>query len=398
MKILCYQFFPGGGIGRYTHELLSHMQLRGDVEVELVCLPAYEWKRASTYPVWTGLQGISHRLPMIRRVKFLAAQGVNPRRLIQRAAETGADVVHFSNINHLTFPLWRRGLDRTSVKVAATVHDVRRAKAMINRRYEEHQLKSFYRRADALFVHSQAQAEDLVEYAQVEPCCVHIVPHGPYEVGAPSASQIELRIRHGLPQRRQIALFFGQVRDEKNLQLLIRALVPYRDRVHLLVAGSSAGGQHKGIEHYRNLTDQLGLSESVTFRSGYVPEGEVADLFEICDWVALPYSRSFTSQSGVLNVAAAARRPVLASGAGTFEETVSGARVGQLVEPDDEGALGSGIASMLEAVESGSSFEFGDYLRMSSWDVNVERTIAVYRQLLGGEECVDGVSVFEDAA
>jgi glycosyltransferase involved in cell wall biosynthesis len=381
LKVLFYLFFPGSGIGRYTHELLEHFLDVDDIEAELVCLPSYHWRASARYRVHAELREIGHSVAIRRRARFLAGQFANPRRLARRAAESGADVVHLCNINHLTYPLWSRWLGRTSAIVTATAHDVRRAKAMINRRYEDRQLRSFYRRADALFVHSQVQREELVEFAGVPAGRIHIVPHGPYDYGSPSGTAGEIRRRFGWPEDRQVALSFGQVRDEKNLGLLIEALAAYRERLHLVVAGPGNGGGHRGIADYRRQAASLGMEGCVTFLNSYIPDEQVPDLFEACDWVVLPYSRTFTSQSGVLNVAAAHRRPVLASAAGTFAETLERNRIGLLVEPDSKVALAEGIGRMLQRIDAGGDFDFETYLRDYSWEENVRRTADVYRDL-----------------
>ena len=112
---------------------------------------------------------------------------------------------------------------------------------MLNRRYEDRQLCRFYRRADALFVHSRSQAADLLEFANVDAARVHVVPHGnPYDYGPPKpASKAVLRTQLGLPQDKTVALFFGNIRDEKNLALLMQAASRYKDCLHLVVAGSA---------------------------------------------------------------------------------------------------------------------------------------------------------------
>ena len=382
IRVLFYLFFPGGGIGRYTHELLEHFYGIDDIDVELICLPSYECREKATYHVQADLREIGHHSPLRRRLRFLIGQFVNPRRLIARAIATQADIVHLSNINHLTFSQWGGLLNRSKLKVTATAHDVRRAKAMINRRYEERQLRAFYRRADALFVHSQVQVADLIDFCGVDRQRIHVVPMGQFGYERPTGTRVELRKRFNWPLDKQVALSFGQLRDEKNLGILISALAKFQDRCHLVVAGRGAGGRHLGIDHYRRMADYLGVADAVTFLDGYIPEEQVADLFEASDWVALPYSRTFTSQSGVLNVAATYERPILASAAGTFAETLQGSDIGVLVEPDDESALIGGVGTMLDLIDKGAQFDFARYHREYSWRENVRRTAAVYRKLV----------------
>jgi glycosyltransferase involved in cell wall biosynthesis len=383
MRALFYSCFPGGGIGRYTHELLGRLRTLPGLEVELACLPGFHWRDAADYPVWAGLRDISHPLPWRRRSRFLIGQFVNPSRLFRRARQTGAGIVHLSNINHLTYAWWKGLAKPRSVQLVATAHDVRRAKAMLSRTYEDHQLRRFYRRADALFVHSRAQAEELHEFAGVPPERIHQVPHGPYDYGRPSAESKELRARLGWPQDRQIALCFGNIRDDKNLELLLRSWPRFSRTTHLVVAGRGGGRPHQPVSHYKALAAGLSLTNAVTFLDQYIPDPMVADLFGAADWVALPYSRSFTSQSGVLNVAVCYDRPVLASGAATFTETLEQCDIGVVVPPDDIDALVAGIEALQKRLAQGHPHEFEKYRRMFSWDEAARRTLAVYRTLCG---------------
>jgi glycosyltransferase involved in cell wall biosynthesis len=382
LRVLFYSFFPGGGIGRYTHELVTRLARLPGVEAELACLPNFEWLAAAKYPVWPGLFGISDARALKRRSRFLLAQFINPWRLLGRAGATQAKIVHLSNINHFSYPFWSRLPRDRALKIVATVHDVKREKPILWRRYEEGQLAAFYRRADALFVHSQAQSAQLQEFSRVAPNRIHLVPHGPYDAGRPSAAPDILRARLGLPAGQRIALFFGALRDDKNLELLLRVWPRFRDRQHLVIAGRGDGGRHKPVSWYRALVRELNIENSVTFLDRYIPEREVPDLFAACDWVALPYRGSFTSQSGVLNVAVCYDRPVVASGAGTFAETLARFDLGLAVTPDDAGALAAGIEALTRRLDGKHLHAFDRYRQENSWETAARQTAEVYRSLL----------------
>lgn len=381
LQVLMYFYFPGSGIGRYTHELLGRLVQFDDIRPELVCLPGFEWRTQARYPVWPHLQEISHPAAWRRRWRFLVAQFVHPYQLLRHAAGTHAEVVHLATFNHLTFPLWRRLTGPKRPAIAATVHDIHRATPFVSHAYEDRQLRRFYRDADALFVHSRSQAAELQNFADVDPERICLVPHGPYDYGPPSAVQDELRARLKLPRDKQVALFFGNIRDDKNLDLLLQIWPKFRDDTHLLVAGRGAGGGNRPVTHYRSLVDKLSLAESVTFIDRYIGEAEIPDLFAACDWVALPYSRRFTSQSGVLNVAVAYGRPVVASGAPTFSETLEACDIGVLVDADDGDALAAGIERLRERIVRHHVHDFDRYRREFSWEENARRTVDVYRTL-----------------
>ena len=381
LRVGFYMFFPGGGIGRYTHKLMETMGARSGVEVEVICTPDYKWAHSDGYATWDGLASISHDIPTLRRWRFLKGQFVNPKRAIEHAVSVDLDVLHLANINHLTFPYWRRKIRGTEVKVAASAHDVKRGKSIISRRWEDRQLKAFYKFADALFVHSNHQVHELVKFAGGERGKVHVVPHGLYSHGTVEASKADLREKWDLPPDRQVALFFGKIRDDKNLESLLRAL-PRTDKIPYLVVAGQEDERHHGVDHYRELVSELGIRESVRFIPRRIDDEEVGELFVTSDWIALPYKESFTSQSGVLNVAARYERPVLVSSAPVLRETAETCDIGVVCAGDGPTDLAEGIERMHQRLEAGHTHAFEAYRRRFSWEENTARTLKVYRELL----------------
>jgi glycosyltransferase involved in cell wall biosynthesis len=359
---------------------MKTMGERSDVEVEAICTPDYKWGRSDEYATWEGLASISHDVPTLRRLRFLKGQFVNPKRAIEHVRSSGLEVLHLANINHLTFPCWRPKIEAADVQVVASAHDVKRQKSMISRRWEDRQLKAFYRFADALFVHSDYQARELIDFAGVAQNRVHVVPHGLYAHGPVQESRTTLRERWELPSDQQVALFFGKIRDEKNLDGFLRALSLTDQSVHLIVAGRE-DGNHRAIDYYRKLANVLGVTDQVTFVPRFIEDPKVAELFVASDWVALPYESRFTSQSGVLNVAAHYERPVLVSSAPVLQETVQACDIGIACSGDDPEDLASGINAMHERLESGYDHAFEEYRQRFSWEENVQRTVKVYKQL-----------------
>ncbi|ASV74966.1 glycosyl transferase [Thermogutta terrifontis] len=381
VRVLHYFAFPGGGIGRYVHELLTRLRDQPEVEVELACIPSYHYLKQANYPTWPGLREITHPVPLRRRLRFAINLFVNPIRAIRRARLTGAQILHLSTIPHVTFALWSRKLKKAGLRLVVTAHDVRRSQGLICYPYEIEQLKRLYRACDALFVHSEYQKQDLINFAGVSPEKVHIVPHGPYYHGLPAGDKLTLRKRYGVPLDKQVALFFGDIRPDKNLDLFLQAMVPYKDRLFLVVAGQAK--RSTSISQLRSLAEQLGLHDGVHVKwmTYYIPYEEVPNLFTLADWLALPYSRSFTSQSGVLNVAIAHNCPMLASALPTFREIFKKYQVGVLVPPDDVEHLREGIREIIQAIEGDRQWECERVAHEFSWERNVLTTKQCYLAL-----------------
>jgi glycosyltransferase involved in cell wall biosynthesis len=174
-----------------------------------------------------------------------------------------------------------------------------------------------------------------------------------------------------------VFLAFGFIRDNKNLDLVIRALVDNPSAI-LVVMGRAQSNKDKPLDFYRDLAMELGLLDRVRFFDGFVPDEKLASYFAAADVVVLTYDKSFHSQSGVLNVAARARRPVLASaGESPLKDCVEKFRLGVFVEPDDMRALKEGIKKISsgELRAASGEPEWDSYEAFASWDVNVAKIL-----------------------
>jgi glycosyltransferase involved in cell wall biosynthesis len=174
-----------------------------------------------------------------------------------------------------------------------------------------------------------------------------------------------------------VFLAFGFIRDNKNLDLVIRALVENPEAL-LVVMGKAQSKKDKPVDFYRNLARELGVSDRVRFFDEFVPDEKLASYFAAADVVLLTYDKTFHSQSGVLNVAARARRPVLASaGESPLKDCVQRYGLGVFVEPDNLDALKRGmemVASDGWQVASGEP-DWDGYENFASWDENVAKIL-----------------------
>jgi glycosyltransferase involved in cell wall biosynthesis len=198
------------------------------------------------------------------------------------------------------------------------------------------------------------------------------VPVGLYEFARENASADAPRQRWGVKPGQKVFLSFGYLRDNKNIDLVIRALVEVPD-AFLVVAGSVASSHDKPFSYYMDLAASLGVSSRCHFSEGFVDDGQIGEMFLGADFVVLTYSASFHSQSGVLNIAARARRPVLASaGPGPLVECVRRYSLGVCVQPDSDSAIFEGMKLL---VESPPVPCWEDYENAASWALNARRIL-----------------------
>jgi glycosyltransferase involved in cell wall biosynthesis len=200
---------------------------------------------------------------------------------------------------------------------------------------------------DICLTHAATEAKRLA--ALGVRCPIEVVPHpappSPAELLDPAAARRAL----GIPADETVFLFFGYVRRYKGVDVLLDALARL----------PAAGPRWRAIVAGEWYVDRSGadaavarppLAGRVQVLDRYLADAEVAPLLAAATVVVLPY-RSGT-QSGVVPLAFAHGRPVVASAVGGLAEAVQDGENGLLVPPDDAAAL----ARALEEVRRGRGF------------------------------------------
>ena len=190
---------------------------------------------------------------------------------------------------------------------------------------------------DGAVAHSRAVADDLAR----------MVP-GLTVAVSPLPPNLPLTPRPLPPHPPLRLLFFGLIRPYKGLDVALGAVRRLRDEgidVTLTVAGVS----WEPIERWTKAAADLGISDGVVLRGGYVPDAEVQELFASHHIVVAPYKTA--SQSAIVPLAQAAGRPVVATDVGGLAETVGDGVDGILVPPDDAAALADGIRRAADALD-----------------------------------------------
>jgi glycosyltransferase involved in cell wall biosynthesis len=237
-------------------------------------------------------------------------------------------------------------------------------------------LRYAFSSAQLFIAHSRQDREDL--QALRRGAVVEQSPHPTYAVFTASElpSAEEARRALGLVDRR-VLLFFGFVRAYKGLDVLLRAmgeLEPERG-YHLVVVGEF----YEDREKYAGLLQPLERKGQLTLVDRYVPNEEVPRYFVAADLVAVPYLSA--TQSGVVQMAYAFHKPVVATAVGGIPEVVTEGQTGFLVPPGDPHALAQAVRRYFE---SGERSRFEAAIREEnakySWERMVETVERVCRQ------------------
>ena len=258
---------------------------------------------------------------------------------------------------------------------AANLHDPVRSYEIGPKWWHRLSVWLAYLPLDFVLVHDKLTETSLV------PSRVRVVqvPHGLFAITGASWNSETIRHEWGVKEGQKVFLSFGYVRDGKNLDLAIQALKQVSG-AFLVVAGSVASGLDRPFAFYRQLAEELGVNERCHFFEGFVPDEELGRYFVGTNFVLLIYSLSFHSQSGVLNIAARTRNPVLASAAQSpLIESVQKYNLGIAVQPDSLEAV---VEGMRRLISDEITPRWEEYEAFASWDVNA-------REVLKAVNCID---------
>jgi glycosyltransferase involved in cell wall biosynthesis len=148
------------------------------------------------------------------------------------------------------------------------------------------------------------------------------------------------RARLGFAPSDKVILFFGYVRKYKGLDILIEAfaqLAPKMPELKLLICGEF----YDDPKEYTDLIERLGIAPSTVLVNQYIPNEEVMQYFAVSELVVQPY-RSAT-QSGILNMAYGALKPVVVTNVGGLQEFVDDGKTGIIVPTSEPHEVANGI-------------------------------------------------------
>lgn len=322
--------------------------------------------------------------PLWAADRFLRA-AANSVRALNQVAKGRFDIIHFQLITPLTDRFWIPVMAR-KVPMIITVHNVEPHKPTVS--FTARWFRPIYRCSDKLIVHSITNKRRLVE---IYPELLHkivVIPHGVW-LPTKRYSKEEARNRLGIPVNREVILFFGGIRQNKGLNLLLEAMAAlcktYSDGPPplLIVAGSLP--VNESFEPYSQRIMELGIEECVCAKIGFVPDEEVPYYFCASDVVALPYTDQFQAHSGVLMLAYGYGVPVVVTDVGSLGETVREDGTGIVVSHRKPDILAEALRSLLGNPDMRTRAA-QNMLRLSvekySWRAVAEKTVEVYEMAL----------------
>jgi glycosyltransferase involved in cell wall biosynthesis len=223
------------------------------------------------------------------------------------------------------------------------------------------------------------------------------VPIGPEKTIQIRENPKKIRQKWKVARGKKIFLAFGHIRNHKNLDLVIRALLE-NPQAALVILGRVSNHRDRPLKYYKLLAEDLGLSKRVFISDDFVPDEKRQSCFEAADFIVSTYSSGFHSQSATLATAVKARRHVLASSGGSpMRDLVEHFGLGVFVEPDSSEAVADGMATLLKGDLPQANWEgFEDH---ATWGTNVTRFLEAAADIKSGRPTpVRQFEGFEDEA
>jgi glycosyltransferase involved in cell wall biosynthesis len=280
----------------------------------------------------------TRRLPKAARLLVKGIDHlVSMRRLLATFRQYPPDIIHFQ---WLPLP----GLDgrllpafRCIAPVILTVHDTDPFNGSPTARLQSLGFLRSLRGCDHLIVHT-AQGANRLHALGIPPAGITQLPHGPLAESDGNAGADPM-------DGEMVFVLFGKIKPYKGADLLIEAFARLPEASRAQARLRIVGQAYMDVAELRALAQARHVADRVEFDVRFVDDADIASVFAPGSVAVFPYRE--IEASGVLSLALAAGRPVIASRLGSFAETIADDRQGRLLPAGDIAALSSALAAVI---------------------------------------------------
>ena len=369
---------PLKGLSPYCQELLKSLSKK--IEVEFVSFR--ELYPDFLYPGGNKLKRWNHRTPELKNTKIRnLLTYYNPFSWIWVGLSAKGDIIHAQWWSHILAPIYFVILSICKVrgkKIIITVHNVVP--------HENNAVNNFLNRivlifGDNFIVHGDKNKENLSDLYHIPQEKISVIPHGILEPASiKGISKKEAREYLKVPQNKRIILHFGNIRDYKGLDVLLKSLKfiakEIRD-VLLIIAGQLWVNWKK----YEKMIKENNLEDYIVKKLDFVSSSEIEYYFSASDVVVLPYKYS-GSQSGIGALALPFKKPLIVTDVGGLPDLIRDERA--LVRANDAEDLAKKIIDILKNETLLSKLE-RDSEKIGAqfqWDKVANETFAMYEDMI----------------
>jgi len=369
---------PVKGLSPYCQELLK--SLSNKIKVEFIgfkkLYPDF------LYPGGTKVRDWNYKPPELKNAKIrIILTYFNLFSWIWAGLTVKGDIIHTQWWSHLLAPIYFVILSICKVrgkKIMITVHNVVPHKTNGVNNFLNRIVLVF---GDNFIAHNDRNKENLSSLYHIPQEKISVIPHGILEpVSIKGISKKEAREYLEVPQNKRVVLHFGNIRDYKGLDVLLKSLKfvakEIRD-VLLIVAGQSWVNWKK----YEKMIKENNLEDYIVKKLDFIPPSEVEYYFSASDIVVLPY-KYFDSQSGVGALALPFKKPLIVTDVGGLPDFIRDERA--LVRANDVEDLAEKIIDILkdETLLSKLEEDSEKIRERFQWDKVAKETLGVYEDMI----------------
>lgn len=176
---------------------------------------------------------------------------------------------------------------------------------------EKFSFKKLSKSVDGIRVFNTSSIKSTIDYLCL-PSSFNIkaIEQGPYPVNKGDKSQILIDLDIDISKK--VLLFFGNIREGKGLVDFVKVFNNVNDdEVVLVIAGKSVNDDISNC--IKKITEG---NPSIKLIDSFIPEEDVANFFDLGDYVVLPYKQILNS--GVLVLAKSYNKPIIANNIDLF--------------------------------------------------------------------------------
>ncbi len=395
ISVMMFEPLGDGGIAHYTFNLIQHLKRNG-IRAILFTNSEYELhdkmnSKDSIAVIFRYVNKIIKYFPWLsselsfpstmRRVLKLFEYPYNVFEAISYSKRLKVDCIHIQTVNYIDILVVLMA-KLIVLPVVVTVHNILPWHGAL-KIHHKIILKLLYKLSDHIIIHTQEGKDRLMKLFNVEPGKISVIPHGDYNFFLPKENVTKEQARNilGIHENRKIILFFGAIRPNKGLDKLLSVLPVISRRVDdilLMIVGEPV----EDYSRYSRIIKDLCLENYIYEKLGYIPNDDIYLYFTAADIVVLPYTE--VTQSGVLHIAYAFGKPVVATDVGGFSEVIVEGKSGYLVGINDDRSFTARITDLfVDDIKRKDMGEYAKYLSDTkySWGSIALETERIYHTL-----------------
>ena len=248
--------------------------------------------------------------------------------------------------------------------------------------YHIYLYKSVYKIFDELIIHTEGNKKEFISlFGDRFSKKLNVIPHGDFGKIYLKSSGDKKNKSNG---DKLVFLFFGLIREYKGLDVLLQALNNIKNTIDRNnVIFKIYGNPTTDFSKYKDIIIKNNLKQYLDLRLEFIPEREVADIFQSSDMLILPYKKIY--QSGVALLGYTFNLPLIVSDIGGISEIVEEGKSGFIFSRNDSKELADVLRRVINSPQKISGMR--NYIKNNiaskySWDKISLKTINLYKNFI----------------